>query len=484
MSQANHPERSAVRRRAWPRRIRGLLPALGSALLLAFSGPAPATSLPELWDAARQHDPALQSAQAMLQAGQTRAEQARALWRPELMLGAGVGHANAASSMRGARFDAPGFGSADRARFDTDIDNGRGAHWRVALSQPLYSPQRSVQQRLLQLSSAGAELQWQAAQQARMLQLAETYFAIALAERALQVLRQQQDAVERVRTETRDRFDFGDLPVTDTHEAEARAETVRAQVLAAQTELELRHAELADLTGIALPAGTARLPQRVQQASPGAPDGADTLESWQAAALQHNPQLQLQRQQVEAASEEARRHRTLAAASVELVARAEGEHLNGDGPAGSAANHRRGTWVGVQLNLPLSTSGLRGAQEREALHRVDAARADHERVRQEIGQRIRSAWLGLGSGRARLQALDAAAKASKARLGATRLGQEIGDRTTLDLLNAENEQASAHLAAEQARVQLLLHRLQLEALAGRLDAASLQWAWGQTAPAP
>lgn len=479
MSQAKHPQPKASRlagRRATRPRIRRLLPALGSALLLAFSNPALATSLPELWHAARQHDPALQSAQAMLQAGQAQAEQARALWRPELMLGAGVGHAKAASTMRGARFNAPGFGSADQARFDTDIDKGRSANWSLALTQPLYSPQRSVQQRLLQLSSASAELQWQAAQQQRMLQLAESYFAVALAERALQVLLQQQSSVDRLLSETRDRFDIGDLPVTDTHEARARAETIRAQVLAAQTELELRHSVLTDLTGIQLPAGTARLPQALSPAAQ-----VPALESWQAESLQQNPDLLLQQQQVVAAREEASRHRTLAAASVDLVARVDGEHIDGDGPAGDAANLRRGSWVGVQLRLPLSTSGLRGAQEREALFRIDAARADQDRARLEIGQQIRAAWLGLNAGRARLQALETAATASKARLDATRLGQEVGDRTTLDLLNAENEQAAAQLAAEQARAELLLHQLQLDALAGRLNEASLQWAWQQTA---
>lgn len=486
MSQANHPERGARCRKASRRPVRRLLPALGSAMLIAFSGQALATSLPALWDAARQHDPALHSAQAMLQAGQAQAEQARALWRPELMLGAGAGLANAASSMRGARFNAPGFGSADKARFDTDIDRGRSANWRVALSQPLYSPQRSVQQRLLQLSAASAELQWQAARQERMLQLAETYFAIALAERALQVLQQQQSSVDRLLTETRDRFDIGDLPVTDTHEAAARAETVRAEVLAAQTELALRHGVLTDLTGIELPAGVARLPQTFAPPTPPQPATSDasTLERWQAESLQHNPNLLLLQQQVVAAREEASRHGRLAAASVDLVAGMDGEHLNGDGPAGSAANHQRSSWIGVQLKLPLSTSGLRGAQEREALFRIDAARADQERVGREIGHRIRTAWLGLDSGRARLQALKAAASASKARLDATRLGVEIGDRTTLDLLNAENEQAAAHLAAEQARVELLLHQLQLDALAGRLDEASLQWAWQQTLATP
>jgi len=60
------------------------------------------------------------------------------------------------------------------------------------------------------------------------------------------------------------------------------------------------------------------------------------------------------------------------------------------------------------------------------------------------------------------------------RLDATRLGRQVGDRTTLDLLNAENDAASAELTLWQARIDLLMNRLRLAALAGRLDETSLQ----------
>ena len=50
----------------------------------------------------------------------------------------------------------------------------------------------------------------------------------------------------------------------------------------------------------------------------------------------------------------------------------------------------------------------------------------------------------------------------------------MGERTTQELLNAENDAASAELALLQARVSLLLDRLRLAALAGRLDETQLQ----------
>ena len=54
------------------------------------------------------------------------------------------------------------------------------------------------------------------------------------------------------------------------------------------------------------------------------------------------------------------------------------------------------------------------------------------------------------------------------RLAATRLGNQVGDRTTLDVLNAENDAANARLSWMQARIVQAMDRLRLDALAGKL----------------
>ena len=130
--------------------------------------------------------------------------------------------------------------------------------------------------------------------------------------------------------------------------------------------------------------------------------------------------------------------------------------------------------IGIQLNLPLFTGGYRSAREDEALRLADKARAEAERAREDVVQQTRAAWLGLQAGAERLQALDEALKAGTSRRDATQVGQQVGDRTTQDLLNAQNDTASARLAVSQARVALLLDRLRLAALAGQLDTNALQ----------
>ena len=89
----------------------------------------------------------------------------------------------------------------------------------------------------------------------------------------------------------------------------------------------------------------------------------------------------------------------------------------------------------------------------------------------KVGQSVHSGQVLM-----RLDARSAnqSAVASEARLNATRLGRQVGDRSTLDLLNAENDAANARLSLLQARIALIMDRLRLWSLTGQLDEAQLQ----------
>ena len=95
-------------------------------------------------------------------------------------------------------------------------------------------------------------------------------------------------------------------------------------------------------------------------------------------------------------------------------------------------------------------------------------------MRQQLLLQTRAAWLGITVGEGRVAALIQAYKASMARLDATRLGHSEGDRTTLELLNAENDATSSELAVVQAQIAVAMNRLKLAQLNGSLDDSTLQ----------
>jgi len=174
------------------------------------------------------------------------------------------------------------------------------------------------------------------------------------------------------------------------------------------------------------------------------------------------------------ARQQARKTELALSPTVDLVARAAREQLSGSGAFGGASSRQTQGMVGVQLNLPLDVSGARAARRDEAAAQIGQALAELDRARQEAAQQTRAAWFGLSTGGGQVAALAAASQASQARLDATRTGQQAGERTTLDLLNAENDAAAAQLALAQARVQVHLDGLRLARLAGALDEARLQ----------
>jgi adhesin transport system outer membrane protein len=91
---------------------------------------------------------------------------------------------------------------------------------------------------------------------------------------------------------------------------------------------------------------------------------------------------------------------------------------------------------------------------RETEARIDQAIAELGRIRVELERDVRQAWEGLAADRARVVAFEAYARASADVVEAYRLQFQLGQRTLLDVLNAENERygAAANLIAARAAV--------------------------------
>lgn len=443
---------------------------IAAALAVASSLPVPASALGlvDVWQAAARHDPGIAAARAASAAGDARRQQADSLWRPAVALEGGAAWASAESQTRGAEVVMPGQTIAP-ASFNTSVTNGLSTRVALAARQPIWSAERSAQAKQLRNAADAAGIEWGDAQQALMLQSAERYFAVALAVRRVDLLKRQLEAVDKALVEAKDRFALGDRPVIDVHEANARAEGLRAQRSAVDTDLELARIALADFSGLDAQPDEFSLPSAVTGA-----DGLGELQSWLGKANHANATLRLMQAQLQNAKLEAEKTRSELSPTVDLVARSAYDRLSGSGAFGDASNTMTNHAIGVQLSLPLYTGGMRSAKQSEALALVEKASAELERTRMQIAQQVKTVWMNLKVGADQLQALEAAAQASDARLDATIVGRDAGDRTMLDQLNAENDAAAAKLALSQARVNLLLGRIRLALLAGELDVKSLE----------
>lgn len=442
-----------------------LRPLLGAGLALLCGWPASgsAQDLLTVWRAVEQHDPAVAVARAEHAASQTQRDRADALLRPRVTLGLGAGLGAADARMDGARFSAPGFGAADGANFATSIHGGVQGSATLSVQQALIDRGRDATRAQLELGADMGGIAWRAAKNDLFLRTAERYFALALAEERVRVDQQQLAALQRTAAGASERFKIGESPITDTYEANAAAASVRAELESGRLALTLARQKLSDSSGLARPEASLPVP----------PDAlpAPALQTWVDSAQAQNLQVQLAQHQVALAERDLERRRAANSPTVNLVGQAGYDQLAGNGDFGYARNRNTNAMVGVQIKIPLYDGGMGSAEVNEGAHLLEKAQAALDQARDATNEQVRAAWSSWESGQERLRALQDALKASSERLEATRLGLQVGDRTTQDVLNAEKSQAQTELELARARIDQAMALLRLAALADRLDEA-------------
>ena len=130
--------------------------------------------------------------------------------------------------------------------------------------------------------------------------------------------------------------------------------------------------------------------------------------------------------------------------------------------------------VGLQLNIPLYAGGGLDSRERESIARQRQAEQELAAARRDVRLKVQDGYLAVKTGVSRIAAVEQALVSARSALEATTLGRDVGTRTELDVLDAQQRAFAAELDLVQARVDYLLGRLRLSAAAGELSEESLR----------
>ncbi|HSG93143.1 MAG TPA: TolC family outer membrane protein [Methylotenera sp.] len=445
-----------------------------SFLLMALgSNHAHAFDLLEAWQAARTQDPAFAAARAAANAGRTKSLQADALTSPQLTLNAGAAGVSNDNKITDARFSNAQFaGGASSNKGTTDFrtktDGGLDLNLNLRAEYPLYDALRAGSVKQLNKQAALAEVQLAAESQQLMLRVAQAYFDVLRAKDTLATLKAQQLAVAEALASAKARFAEGDLAIIDTHETQARFDLLASQVMEAESNLQLMREALGDATGNR-DAALAALSNNTDFQRYVSGD----MQSWISRAQSNHPQVYIQQLQQEIAQAETGKFKDRYAPVLNLVAQAGGERLQGLGN-GDADLTNRQISLGVQLTVPLYTGGMRDARYQEAIALEQQALSQTDVARQNAVRDARSAWMAVTVGQGQVKALEQALRSAEIKLDSTKLGRDVGDRTTLDVLNSEQELHNTRLALSRSRYQVLQALLNLSAAAGELDEVRLQ----------
>ncbi len=416
------------------------------ALTLALAPAAHAINLSDAFRDAQAYDAQYAAARAAWQAGREKAVQGRAGLLPNVNLGGNVRYNSVDSSLPGGGGD-----------FDS---NGLS----LTAAQPLFRKQNLVQYEQAKGQVKIAEMQLKAAEQDLILRVAQAYFDVLQSQDNIAFINAQKTAITEQLAAARRNFEVGTATITDTHEAQARYDLAVAQEIAERNSLNIRLRALEKLIG--KPAGTldTLTDNKLLQAEAG------NIDEWANRAADGNLQAEIQRIARTIADQEIERNRAGHLPTLDAVA---GYTISNNQKFGTLQVDTRTASIGVELNLPIYQGGLTSSRVREAVANQEKARQDVEVATREAGLQARQAWLNVNSGVARVRALEQALKSAQAQLDSTKLGLDVGVRTNLDVLNAEQQVLSARRDLAGARYAYLLSGLALKAAVGSLSPADL-----------
>jgi len=421
------------------------------ATLLASSGYAQAADLLETFRAAQANDPVFAAARATQQAGQEKLSQGRSLLMPSVNL-----NANSTFNNQNARYQ----GFLSQASGDYNYNsNGYG----VSLVQPLFREQNWQVYSESELQASQADVQLKIAQQDLIVRVAQAYFDVLIAQDSVGLVDAQKTAISEQLQQSKRNFEVGSATITDTLEAQSRYDLTGAQEIAAQNNLEIKRSALQQLINTA----PGELDHLGKDFKLEAPQPA-SMEKWVSEAQLSNLQLAIAQAGAEIADREVARNRGGHLPTVDLVA-----NYSKNSTGGVMANDTTNKSIGVQLNMPLFQGGAVNSRWREAEANRERASQELENARRTVEQQTRQAYLGVVSGIAQVQALKQALTSSQSVLDASKLGQEVGVRTNLDVLNAQQQLFSTRRDLYQAQYNYLMSELRLKQAVGTLGEADL-----------
>jgi outer membrane protein len=420
-----------------------------AAVLAASMSAAQAANLAAVYAMARANDTQYAAAVQTAAAGREKSVQARALMLPTVGLTGNARHNNDLSSA----YD----GSAKY----------QSGNVTFSASQPLLRRANTVSYEQGELQAQLADKQLKLAEEDLLARVSRGYFEVLQAQDALATVGAQKEAFGQQTAQTKRSVEVGLAPITDFNEAQSRYDLTMAQEIAARNDLELKRRKLEKVIGGELPRLATLDPSTNIDVLPEA-----QLQSLVGAAAQSATQVAIGTTSEQIARLEVTKQDAGHFPTVDLVASASRNRNANYGALGG--QQTRNASIGIDFSVPLYQGGAISSRAREALANLGRTESELENARRQATLDARQGLLGVQSGIALNKALRQAVASGETQVRSTRRGLEVGVRTRVDVLNAEQQLYTTLRDLSAARYQTLISGLQLKAAAGALTEQDLR----------
>jgi outer membrane protein len=429
---------------AWGKLLRSGAVACVTLLALSWAGDAEAQSLKEALRKAQRSYPAIQASKAATRSTREGINQARAGWKPQVR----------ATASKGFNWS------------DTNVSPAQASipySISIQLTKPLYDGGRNKQLVKQAQANFGASRQQSlATEQNALFNVVQAYMNVLRDRKILSQRRANVRVLQEQARATKKRFDVGEVTKTDVAQANARVSGARAAVANAQAQLSASEASYEEVVG--------NRPGALQW--PKAAHIPNSLASALATAQKVNPSIL-----AAAFVEDAARHnkRAIKAESdwqVDLNANASAQFTWQLAPRRDQVL-QESAGVNITASKQLYDGGLNRSRERQAGQIASQRRIEKIGTVRSVREGVKIAWNNYVATAQTISAAQAQVDATEQALAGVRTEYTVGSRSTIDVLNTQQELITAQVTLINAQRDRIVASYQVLAAMGKLTTRGL-----------
>ncbi len=424
----------------WVPVVCGLL--VGPAVL---AGQAHGQTLNETLAAAYANSPVLRAERAGLRATDEQVPQALSNWRPTIDVTGDIERSDTFGNKRT-------FGSKDQIRTPRGVA--------LNITQPVFRGLRTLAAtREAENTVKAARARLLSTEQDVLLDAATAYMDVVRDQAVLDLNIGNENVLRRQLEAARDRFEVGEVTRTDVSQAEARLAGATAERIRGEGDLVGSRAVYRNVVGEA--------PRKLTAPAPlgGLPRDREAAF---ALARDDHPDV------VSALFDERAALDRVKGVGGELLPRVSlNAKVRRDFETIATKSRFEEQSIGATLTMPLYQSGAVYSRLREAKQTVGQERIEITQARRDVVQGVTQAWEALQTARARIVSFTAQVRANGIALEGVKREADVGARTVLDILDAEQELLGASVDLVGARRDEVVSAFKLKAAVGQLTARQL-----------
>jgi outer membrane protein len=410
--------------------------------------PARADTLEGALVLAYQNNPSLNSQRASVRATDEGVPQALAGYRPRVNINGSIGT---------QYWDTTNRTSTTNPTYQHLTGNMTPNSYGITATQTLFNGfQTPNKTRQAESQVQAAREQLRVTEQTVLLNAVTAYMNLLRDAAILDLQRRNVEVLQEQLRQTRDRFNVGEVTRTDVAQSESRLAAGRSQVLSAEAAYKASVATYRQVIGVE--------PGKLAAGSPVDRFSPPNLPASIGVATATHPAVTNAQYNVDAALLQVKVAEGALYPTLSLQGNVQQSY-----EIGLLQLKTFNASVLGQLSVPLYQGGAEYSLIRQAKETLGQQRLNLDVARDQVRQTVVQSWGQLEASKANIEATQAQVQASEIALNGVREEARVGQRTTLDVLNAQQELVNARVALVSAQRDRVVASYTLLAAVGRLS---------------